>query len=72
MYQVRVSGPIPAELLTELEGLSVTVEPAETIIYGQLSDQSALFGLINRIHGFGLKLVEVRRLAGDDTSDPEG
>lgn len=63
-YQVRVSGPIPAELLADLEGLRVTVEPAETVLYGSLPDQSALFGLLTRIHGFGLHLIEVRRLAG--------
>jgi hypothetical protein len=70
-YQVRVSGPIPAELLAELEGLNVTVEPAETVLYGSLPDQSALFGLISRIHGLGLRLIEVRRLAGGEATEPQ-
>ena len=65
-YQIRVSGTLPAELLTELGALDVIVEPAETVLYGSLPDQSALFGLITRIHGLGLRLIEVRRVAGGD------
>lgn len=75
MYQIRVSGALPAELLTELGSLDVKVEPAETVLYGALSDQSALFGLITRLHGLGLRLVEVRRTAvgtGADTDGPGG
>jgi hypothetical protein len=63
-YQIRVSGTLPAELLTELGSLDVIVEPAETVLYGSLPDQSALFGLITRIHGLGLRLIEVRRMTG--------
>ena len=66
-YQLRVSGPIPAELLRELEGMNVTLEPAETVLYGTLPDQSALFALLVRIHDLGLQLVEVRRLADEGT-----
>jgi len=65
-YQIRVSGTLPAELLTELGALDVIVEPAETVLYGSLPDQSALFGLITRIHGLGLRLIEVRRVAAGD------
>ena len=65
-YQLRVSGTIPPELLLELGDLSVTVEPAETVLSGSLPDQSALFGLISRIHGLGLRLIEVRRLRDDE------
>lgn len=71
-YQVRVSGPIPAELLAELDDLNVTIEPAQTVLYGSLPDQSALFGLITRIHGLGLRLIEVRRLSGRETPQAPG
>jgi hypothetical protein len=71
-YQVRVSGAIPAELLPELDDLTVTVEPPETVLHGSLPDQSALFGLISRIHGLGLRLIEVRRISLDEDSDQPG
>ncbi|GIE91254.1 hypothetical protein [Actinoplanes regularis] len=69
-YQVRVSGVIPDELLAELRDLTVSVEPPETVLHGNLPDQSAVVGLISRIHGLGLRLIEVRRLPADD--DPAG
>jgi len=65
-YQVRVSGLIPAELLSELRDLTVSVEPPETVLHGSLPDQSAVVGLISRIHGLGLRLIEVRRLPVDE------
>ncbi|BCY11354.1 hypothetical protein [Actinoplanes sp. L3-i22] len=69
-YQVRVSGVIPDEVLDELRDLTVSVEPPETVLHGSLPDQSAVVGLISRIHGLGLRLIEVRRLPADD--DPAG
>ncbi|GAA0420257.1 hypothetical protein [Actinoplanes flavus] len=68
-YQVRVSGVIPDELLTELQDLTVSVEPPETVLHGSLPDQSAVVGLISRIHGLGLRLIEVRRLPASE--EPE-
>jgi hypothetical protein len=65
-YQVRVAGVLPAELLSEIRDLSVRVEPPETVLHGSLPDQSAVVGLIARIHGLGLRLIEVRRLPADE------
>jgi hypothetical protein len=70
-YQVTVSGAIPAELLAELHNLTVSVEPPETVLHGSLPDQSAVVGLISRIHGLGLRLIEVRRLAPEASDDGE-
>jgi hypothetical protein len=70
-YQVRVSGVIPPELLSDLHDLTVSVEPPETVMHGSLPDQSAVVSLISRIHGLGLRLIEVRRLTTDETSDPQ-
>jgi len=66
LYQLRVSGAIPSDLVRDLEGIRMTVKPAETVLYGTLPDQSALFGLLVRIHDLGLNLVEVRRLPDDE------
>jgi hypothetical protein len=71
-YEVRVVGALPAELLAEVGDLTVTVEPSETVLHGSLPDQSALFGLLSRIHGLGLRLIEVRRLSGDSGGKEAG
>jgi hypothetical protein len=69
-YQVRVSGVIPADLLAELHDLTVRVEPPETVLHGSLPDQSAVVGLISRMHSLGLRLIEVRRLPPDEVPKP--
>jgi hypothetical protein len=72
-YRVRVSGTIPADLLPELGDLNLSVEPPETILYGSLPDQSALFGVLSRIHGMNLLLLEIRRInSGDQPEPPAG
>ena len=68
-YQVRISGLIPADMVAELRGLTVSVEPPETVLHGSLPDQSAVIGLISLIHGLGLSLIEVRRLPPGDIAD---
>ena len=68
LYQLRVEGPIPADMVRDLGGLTVSVEPAETVLSGTLADQTALFGLLVRIHDLGLHLVEVRRLTDTDVT----
>jgi hypothetical protein len=66
LYLLRVEGSIPSDLVRDLDWLKVSVEPAETVLSGELPDQSALFGLLIRVHSLGLHLLEVRRV-----SDPE-
>ena len=43
----RVIGTLPPEALLDYEGLTVTVQPAETVLDGRLADQAALNGRIS-------------------------
>jgi hypothetical protein len=61
-YEIRVAGVIPDEVLEEIENARATIQPVGTILRGTVVDQAALHGLINRLQGLGLDLVEVRRL----------
>jgi hypothetical protein len=36
-------------LLAAFEGLTTTEHPVETVLYGPIQDQAALFGLLDRI-----------------------
>jgi hypothetical protein len=70
-YEIRIKGRITDTLLAELEGLDATVEPVGTVLHGPVADQAALRGLIDRIQGLGLELLEVRKLPnGTTTSSP--
>jgi hypothetical protein len=52
-------GPALAE---GFEGLQADVQPVETVLHGEVVDQAALHGLLDRIQAYGLELIEVRRL----------
>ncbi len=62
-YEIRVSGQVPAEVVEEIDDVQVAIQPVGTVLRGTVVDQAALHGLINRLLGLGLELVEVRRLA---------
>jgi hypothetical protein len=65
-YEIRLAGRLSDSVLAAFEcearGLSVSVEPAEMVLYGPVQDQAALWGLLDRILSSGLEVVEVRRL----------
>lgn len=53
------------EELEDFENLSALMLPAQTVLTGPLPDQSALYGVINRLQSLGLELLEVRSLDDD-------
>ena len=61
-YEIRIRGRLSDSLLAAFEGLTATVEPVETVLYGPVPDQSGLHGLLGRIESLGLELVEIRQL----------
>jgi hypothetical protein len=69
-YQIRVEGLVPAEVLEEIEGVQVAIQPVGTILRGTVVDQAALHEVINHLQGLGLELVEVRRLTHGSVPRP--
>ena len=65
-YEIRLAGRLSDSALSAFECeascLTVSVEPAEMVLYGPVQDQAALWGLVDRIQSSGLEVVEVRRL----------
>ena len=61
-FEVRVRGIVPPDVLEEFEGMTAVSVPVETVLTGVVTDQSALYGILNRLQALGLELVEVRRL----------
>ena len=53
------------EMNAWFEGLEIGCDDSQTVISGRLTDQAALYGVLNRICDLGLVLISVRR------SDPE-
>lgn len=62
-YEVRVAGVIPEQDLLDLGALAFKTERANTVLYGDIPDQAALYGLLARLRDLGLEVVEVRQVA---------
>jgi hypothetical protein len=60
-YQVRVRGRLSTTLLGAFPELHAQVRGTETVLTGQLPDQAALFGVLDRVEALGLELLEVVR-----------
>ena len=48
-YEIRVAGLVPADLLVEIEGVRVVVEPVARVLRVAVANQAALHGVINRL-----------------------
>lgn len=61
-YEIRVQGHLAERWSDWFEGLAIRQEPdGETVLTGTLSDQSALFGVLAKLHDLNLVLVSVVR-----------
>ena len=61
-YEITVHGRVGPALSEAFDGLTVSVEPTDTVISGQIADQAALHGVLERIESLGLELIDVRRV----------
>jgi hypothetical protein len=61
-YEIRIKGRLSDSLRAAFEGLTATMVPVETVLFGPVSDQSSLYELLDRIQSLGLELVEIRPL----------
>jgi hypothetical protein len=62
-YEVTFVGQAGTTLRAEFDDCEVSVGPATTTLRARLLDQGALQGLMQRITGLGLELIEVRVVA---------
>jgi hypothetical protein len=61
-YEIRIKGRMSDSLTGAFEDFTASLKPAETVMRGELRDQSELHGVLDRIQSLGLELIEVRRL----------
>jgi hypothetical protein len=60
VYEIRVVGSPGPATREAFAGLAVEVEPAVTVLSGEL-DQCGLHALLDRVRALGLELVEIRQ-----------
>jgi hypothetical protein len=71
VYELKVRGPIPPELLEEIGAEDLGEEPPLTILRTEPIDQPGLHGMLQQLRSLGLDLLEVRT-AGREPSDSGG
>ena len=62
-YQIRVQGHLPESWSEWFGGFDIETRPdGESVLTGEVIDQTALYSLLDRIRDIGLTLNEVKRL----------
>ena len=70
-YEIRLTGHLAARWTAWFEGLTVRHESeGTTVISGEIADQAALHGLLQRVRDLGLPLVSVRQVEADPSDIP--
>lgn len=63
-YEVRVSGRLSERARNAFGGMEVKCVPPQTIMFGELAEQSDLRELLALCGAMGLEVVSLRRLPG--------
>ncbi len=65
-YRIRVKGHLSEQWADWFDGLTLENLPdGHAVLFGRLPDQSALYGVLNRIRDIGLILISVSRAADE-------
>lgn len=70
-YEVRVNGRLSERARGAFCTLNVRSVPQQTIVFGELTDQSGLGELLALCSAMGLEVVSLRRLPTEVTVRPE-
>jgi len=63
IYEIRVEGYLTERWSDWFEGSTIRNDPnGETVLSGPFIDQSALFGMLTKIHSLNLTLISVNRI----------
>jgi hypothetical protein len=69
VYEIRVKGHLDGRWSEWFDGLAIAnVENGDALLSGEIVDQSALHGVLNKVRDLGLPLMAVSRIK----SMPEG
>ena len=58
-YEIRIQGRLDARWSAWFDGMELVDDDGSTLIRGQVADQAALHGLIQKVRDLGLPLLSV-------------
>ncbi len=68
--EIIVKGHLDIDWSGWFEGLTIThSDDGETMLTGQIRDQTALYGIITKVRDMGLSLIMVKYMAGDSAKE---
>jgi hypothetical protein len=67
IYRICIRGSLTERLGSALEGMRLEAGASESVFTGEITDQSQLYGLLDRVRDLGLELVSVQP---QPTADP--
>ena len=71
VYRIKVKGRLASRWREWVEGFDIDVQSGdESTLMGSVADQSALYGVLLRVHTLGLLLLLVERVQSDVADDP--
>jgi len=62
IYEIKVLGVIDQTWSDWFDGFSILTLDQSTWLHGEVIDQAALLGILNKIHGLGLTLISIKRI----------
>ena len=69
IYQITFNGQAGSTLRAVFDDCQVSIGSGTTTLHAELPDQAALAGLVLRITGLGLEVVELHRVAPPPAND---
>lgn len=68
-FEIRVSGCLADHWSAEFTGMTLRhVDDIDTVLAGEVPDQSALFGVLHTIENLGLTVISVKTFPAGETA----
>ncbi|MET7683388.1 hypothetical protein [Streptomyces sp. NPDC005423] len=61
-YEIRVDGEMSRTMAGAFPELESFLMAGQTVLFGQVTDEAQLYGLLARFQSLGMPVVEMRRL----------
>ena len=62
-YEITFTGQAGAAVCAEFDDCKISIGPQTTTLRAEIPDQAALLGLVQRLTGLRLELINLRRVA---------
>jgi hypothetical protein len=72
VYEITFAGQAGSVLRAEFDDCEVSIGQETTTLRVELPDQAALWGVLERIMGFGLQLIELHLVAVPSATSGDG